>query len=195
MLKTGYFLSHYKYRVFGSFLKELSIYYSGNLVTLHNYPFFTGQVKVEKGKVENLENELQKASRIIESQKGELVAARKTQKTLVEQCEHVEGESRELQEFLQIEKMALSETLKDAETEIEKLKEVFAVKENEVKEVEERCGHLVRLGEQRHQELLTSKQQLKSFSEMAKSMLIAQVIKCCFDDLLSSFFKTSTTYF
>ena len=134
-----------------------------------------GQVKVEKSKFDSLEAELQKASRIIESQKGELGAARKMQRTLVEQCEHVEGESRELQEFLQIEKMALSETLKDAENEIETLKETITAKENEVKEAEERCGHLVRLGERRHQELLTSTQQLKAFSDMAKSMLISQV--------------------
>ena len=134
-----------------------------------------GQVKVEKSKVETLEAELQKASRIIESQKGELFAARKMQKTLVEQCEHVEGESRGLQEFLQIEKMALSETLKDAENEIETLKETIEAKDNEVKEAEERCGHLVRLGERRHQELLTSTQQLKAFSDMAKTMLISQV--------------------
>ncbi len=47
-------------------------------------------------------------------------------------------------------------------------------KDNEIKEAEERCGHLVRLGEQRHQELLTSQQHLKTFSEMAKNMLINQ---------------------
>ena len=90
------------------------------------------------------------------------------------------GESRELQEFLQIEKMALSETLKDAENEIETLKETIQAKENDVKEAEERCGHLVRLGERRHQELLTSTQQLKAFSDMAKSMLLSQVKKIVF---------------
>jgi len=133
-----------------------------------------GQVKVEKGKVEHLESELQKSSKIIESHRSELSAARKTQKTLVEQCDHIEDESRELQEFLQIEKMALSETLKDAECEIEKLKETITSKDLEVKEAEERCGHLVRLGEQRHQELLTSQQQLKTFSDMAKDIMINQ---------------------
>ena len=71
--------------------------------------------------------------------------------------------------------MALSETLKDAECEIEKLKETITSKELEVKEAEERCGHLVRLGEQRHQELLTSQQQLKTFSDMAKDIMINQV--------------------
>ena len=160
-----------------------------------------GQVKVEKGKVEHLESELQKASKIIESHRAELGAARKSQKTLVEQCEHIEGEifflllsmydnfsinvnclvntiageSRELQEFLQIEKLALSETLKDSETEVEKLKEDFKNKDIEVKEAEERCMHLVRLGEQRYQELLTSQQQLKTFSDMAKDLMMNQV--------------------
>ena len=71
--------------------------------------------------------------------------------------------------------MALSETLKDAECEIEKLKETITSKDLEVKEAEERCGHLVRLGEQRHQELLTSQQQLKTFSDMAKDIMINQV--------------------
>jgi len=40
-----------------------------------------GQVKVEKGKVEHLESELQKASKIIESHRAELGAARKSQDT------------------------------------------------------------------------------------------------------------------
>ena len=85
------------------------------------------------------------------------------------------GESRELQEFLQIEKLALSETLKDSETEVEQLKEDFKSKDIQVKEVEERCMHLVRLGEQRYQELLTSQQQLKTFSDMAKDLMMNQV--------------------
>ena len=61
-----------------------------------------GQVHVERSKIESLEQELQKASKIIESQKNELLAARQSQKNLVEHCEHVEAESRELQEFLQV---------------------------------------------------------------------------------------------
>ena len=134
-----------------------------------------GQVKAEKSKMEALDSELQKATKIIEAQKMELLAARKAQKTLVEQCEHVEGESRELQEFLHIEKMALSETLKDTEGEVERLKEALKGKDVEVKEAENRCGHLVRIGEQRHQELLTCQQQLTSFSSMAKNLPINQV--------------------
>jgi chromosome segregation ATPase len=134
-----------------------------------------GRLRVDKSKVLNLEMELTNASKIIESQKAELMAARNTQKTLVEQCEHVEVESSELQEFLQIEKMALAETLKDAETEIETLQDAIKSKDVEVKETENRCGHLVRIGEQRHQELITSQQKLSTFQERAKNMLINQV--------------------
>ena len=61
-----------------------------------------GQVHVEKSKIESLEAELQKATKIIDSQKNELLAARQSQKNLVQHCEHVEAESRELQEFLQV---------------------------------------------------------------------------------------------
>merc|ERR1712150_144548 len=62
----------------------------------------------------------------------------------------------------------------DSETEVEKLKEDFKSKDIQVKEVEERCMHLVRLGEQRYQELLTSQQQLKTFSDMAKDLMMNQ---------------------
>ena len=64
-----------------------------------------GQVHVEKSKIESLEAELQKATKIIDSQKNELLAARQSQKNLVQHCEHVEAESRELQEFLQVRRL------------------------------------------------------------------------------------------
>merc|ERR1711884_453595 len=43
-----------------------------------------GQVHVEKSKIESLEAELQKATKIIDSQKNELLAARQSQKNLVQ---------------------------------------------------------------------------------------------------------------
>ena len=54
-----------------------------------------GQVQFEKSKVESYESELQKASKIIESQKNKLLEVRNMQKTLIEQCEQVEIESKE----------------------------------------------------------------------------------------------------
>ena len=61
----------------------------------------------------------------------------------------------------------MTETLRDTENEVSNLKGELKSKDLEIKEAEERCGHLVRSGEQKNQELRT-------FSEVAKSMLINQ---------------------
>ena len=72
--------------------------------------------------------------------------------------------------FCQVEKLALTETLRDTETEVDSLKSELQNKDLAIKEAEERCGHLVRCGEQKNQELRT-------FSEVAKNMLINQGIE------------------
>ena len=70
--------------------------------------------------------------------------------------------------------MTLAETLKDCESEISSLKLKVEEKDSEVANVEERCTHLVRLGEQRHQESLALQAQLTSVQEKSKEMLVAQ---------------------
>ena len=60
------------------------------------------------------------------------------------------------------------EALREAEAEVEVLKTKVATSE-------EQCGHLVRLGEQRHQEILSLETQLKAMEDKAKEMLLAQV--------------------
>ena len=70
--------------------------------------------------------------------------------------------------IFQAEKFTLAEALREAETEIESLK-------SKVSSSEEQCGHLVRLGEQRHQEILSLETQLKAMEDKAKEMLLAQV--------------------
>jgi len=96
------------------------------------------------------------------------------QRTLLAQLREVETEARELQEFLQAEKMTLAETLKDCETEISALKERSGRLEAENAGLEERCSHLVRLSEQRHQETLALQAQLSGVQERAKDMLLSQ---------------------
>ena len=71
--------------------------------------------------------------------------------------------------FFQVEKLALTETLRDTELEVDTLKSELKKKDLAIKEAEERCGHLVRCGEQKNQEHRT-------FSEVAKNMLINQGI-------------------
>ena len=61
----------------------------------------------------------------------------------------------------------MTETLRDTELEVDTLKSELKKKDLAIKEAEERCGHLVRCGEQKNQEHRT-------FSEVAKNMLINQ---------------------
>lgn len=63
----------------------------------------------------------------------------------------------------------MTETLRDTELEVDTLKSELKKKDLAIKEAEERCGHLVRCGEQKNQEHRT-------FSEVAKNMLINQGI-------------------
>ena len=69
---------------------------------------------------------------------------------------------------MKAEKFTLAEALREAEAEIDSLKSKVATSE-------EQCGHLVRLGEQRHQEILSLETQLKAMEDKAKEMLLAQV--------------------
>ena len=93
---------------------------------------------------------------------------------LLKQYQEAEAESRELQEFLQAEKMTLAETLKDCEGEIAGLNDKLGQRDADVAGLEERCSHLVRLGEQRHQEVLALQAQLSGVQDRAKDMLLAQ---------------------
>ena len=73
----------------------------------------------------------------------------------------------------------MTETLRDTELEVDTLKSELKKKDLAIKEAEERCGHLVRCGEQKNQEHRT-------FSEVAKNMLINQGIqlRCQFFNLV-----------
>ena len=62
----------------------------------------------------------------------------------------------------------------DCEVEIGNLKSAVSEKEAETAAVEERCTHLVRLGEQRNQEIKTLQAQLVGVQDRAKDMLLSQ---------------------
>ena len=62
----------------------------------------------------------------------------------------------------------------DCEVEIATLRDAVKSKEAEVASAEERCVHLVRLGEQRHQEIKTLEAQLVGVQDRAKDMLLSQ---------------------
>lgn len=127
-----------------------------------------------ESKLAKREAELQAANDVITEQKHKIEQSLILQKTLLMQYQESEIESKELHEFLQAEKYTLAETLKDCESEMSELKSEIDHKNSEILEVEERCGHLVRLGEQRNQEIKMLQVQLKGLEERAKSTILAQ---------------------
>lgn len=71
------------------------------------------------------------------------------QQNLLEEKKCLEKESNELHDFLQDEKTAIFEALKDAEIEIEGYEEKLKQKELKMERLEDECRHLVRISEQR----------------------------------------------
>jgi hypothetical protein len=85
-------------------------------------------------------------------------------------------DEKELHEFLHTENLALTETLADTEIENERLKEIIERKDGELSKSEEQCRHLVRVNEQRHQEVLSAKSKAKSLESKARSMILQQAL-------------------
>lgn len=75
-----------------------------------------------------------------------------TQQLLLQEKAAIEQESSELQDFLQHEKAAQCDALRELETEYQTAKAQLANREEEAKVLRDECRHLVRLNEQRRQE-------------------------------------------
>ena len=71
------------------------------------------------------------------------------QRSLLVEKEEFEKESTELQDFLQDEKTALVDALKEAETECERSNNILVQKDVDIERLQEECRHLVRISEQR----------------------------------------------
>lgn len=75
-----------------------------------------------------------------------------TQQLLLQEKAAIEQESSELQDFLQHEKAAQCDALRELEAEYQAAKTQLANREEEAKVLRDECRHLVRLNEQRRQE-------------------------------------------
>ncbi|XP_017043215.1 sporulation-specific protein 15 isoform X2 [Drosophila ficusphila] len=75
-----------------------------------------------------------------------------TQQVLLQEKAAIEQESSELQDFLQHEKAAQCDALRDLEADYQAVKTQLANREEEAKVLRDECRHLVRLNEQRRQE-------------------------------------------
>lgn len=80
---------------------------------------------------------------------AEMSLSMQVQQTMLEERNNFEKETNELQDFLQDEKTAIVEALKEAETEIEQHKCAAEQKNKEIERLQDECRHLVRICEQR----------------------------------------------
>jgi len=121
-----------------------------------------------------LQEQLEAQDAALTAQRLELDRCSLSEKALMQQLQENESESREMMEFLQAEKIALSDAVRDAETEISNLKCQLEETQRQLPLKEEECQHLVRLAEQRRHELAALKVDMKGSEIRNGSVLIAQ---------------------
>lgn len=110
-----------------------------------------------------LESQIQLSGHVLEEKQSEINTLRQfcsqlqvemnrsmqVQQCLLEEKKCFEKETSELQDFLQDEKAAIFEALKDAESEIEQYEVKLSQKKQDVERLQDECRHLVRISEQR----------------------------------------------
>lgn len=107
------------------------------------------QIQLSGYELEMKQREVNKLHKFCEELQSEMHRSVRVQKTLMEEKECAEKESSELQDFLQDEKAALVDALKEAENECERLKLSYSHKDVDIERLQEECRHLVRISEQR----------------------------------------------
>lgn len=107
------------------------------------------QIHLSGHELEMKQKEVDKLSRFCEELQNEMHRSVRVHQTLLEEKECAEKESSELQDFLQDEKAALVDALKEAENECERLRQSYVHKDVDIERLQEECRHLVRISEQR----------------------------------------------
>ncbi|XP_075160256.1 microtubule-binding protein cornetto isoform X2 [Haematobia irritans] len=96
------------------------------------------------------------------------------QECLLQEKTALEQESSELQDFLQHEKAAMCDALKDLENEYQQCQQQMATKDEEIKVLRDECRHLVRLNEQRRQENRMLQTKYAAMESKSKEMTMQQ---------------------
>lgn len=107
------------------------------------------QIQMSGHALEEKQDEINTLRSLCRNLQDEMKRSFNVQKILLEQKEFIEKETSELQDFLQDEKTAAVEALKEAELEIEQCQQKLEQKEAEVERLRDECRHLVRMSEQR----------------------------------------------
>ncbi|KAK3930638.1 ATP synthase subunit b [Frankliniella fusca] len=104
----------------------------------------------------------------------EVERADRLRKELLKHQEETEAETIEMQEFLQVEKCMMAESLKEAEKEIQDQKKTIDTLSEELVKQQEECQHLVRISEQRSQEVLTLQARVAALEQRSRESLLQQ---------------------
>lgn len=107
------------------------------------------QIQLSGHALEQKQTEINTLRKFCNQLQTEMKRSQQVQQSLLEEKKTFEKETSELQDFLQDEKTAIFEALKDAETELEESQAKLKVKEQEVERLQDECRHLVRISEQR----------------------------------------------
>lgn len=121
-----------------------------------------------------LQEQLEAQDAALIAQRLELDRSLQAEKALLQQIQESESENREMMDFLQAEKLALHEAVRDSESEMGLLKSQLADAQRLLLLKEEECQHLVRLAEQRRHELAALQADLKGAEGRTGSVLLAQ---------------------
>lgn len=121
-----------------------------------------------------LQEQLEAQDAALIAQRLELDRSLNAEKALLQQLNESEMENREMVEFLQAEKLALHDAVRDSETEMGQLKSQLEDSQRQLMLKEEECQHLVRLAEQRRHELAALQADLKGAEGRTGSVLLAQ---------------------
>lgn len=107
------------------------------------------QLMISGNVLEKQQEEIVKLQGICRSLQRDMEKSLKIQDNLIKQKNELEEESAELQDFLQAEKVAFMDALKEAENENRFAKETLSQRESDLERQQEECRHLVRICEQR----------------------------------------------
>lgn len=107
------------------------------------------QIQLSEHALEEKQTEINTLRSFCGELQAEMNRSLHVQQSLVEERKCFEKESTELQDFLQDEKTAIVEALKEAETEIEQHRALLKAREQDVERLQDECRHLVRISEQR----------------------------------------------
>lgn len=107
------------------------------------------QLMISGNVLEKQQEEIVKLQGICRALQRDMERSLKVQDNLIRQKNELEEESAELQDFLQAEKVAFMEALKEAENENQHQKARIMQRESDLERQKEECRHLVRICEQR----------------------------------------------